>query len=107
MDLREFSGLLNRGFAPAVEVHAVDPGIYLIYCRISEQLTPLLDAGGNCLKYRSRSAATQHLRKIGVRKMDFVHRSAFEELIGVNENAQPTEHRETLRLDTSTHLNGN
>ena len=104
MDVRKLSALLSDGSAPAVEVHAIDPSIYLVYCRIDEQLTPLLDARGHRLKYRSRSAAMQYLRKTGVRTVDFVHRSAFEEMIGINHNARPTEHRETLTLAASTHL---
>ena len=104
MDLDALSALVTNGFEPQTEVHAIDPSIYLIYCRIGEQLKPLLKADGNFLKYPSRSAATQQLRKAGVRRVDFVHRSAYEEMIGFEHSTQPTEHRETLNL--TPHPNG-
>lgn len=103
MDLDALATLLSNGFEPQVEVHAIDPSIYLIYCRIGEQLKPLLSADGNFLKYPSRSAATQQLRKAGLRRVDFVHRSAYEEMIGFEHSAQPTEHRETLKLTPHPH----
>ena len=103
MDLDALSSLVGNGFEPQVEVHAIDPSIYLIYCRISEQLKPLLKADGNFLKYPSRGAAIQQLRKAGLRRVDFVHRSAYEEMIGFEHSAQPTEHRETLNLTQHPH----
>lgn len=106
MDLEALSALLSNGFEPQVEVHAVDPSIYLIYCRIGKQLEPLQTADGNFLKYPSRSAATQQLRKAGLRRADFVHRSAYEEMIGSEQNTEPTEHRETLVLAPTSQSNG-
>ena len=102
MDLQAISQMLSRGLQPHVEVHAVDPSIYLIYCKIGEQLKPLLRRDGSILKYRSRSAATRDLREAGLKNVEFVHRSAFEEMIGVAENAQPTEHRERIKLTTTS-----
>ena len=102
MDLQAISQMLSRGLQPRVEVHAVDPSIYLIYCKIGEQLKPLLRRDGSILKYRSRSAATRDLREAGLKNVEFVHRSAFEEMIGVAENAQPTEHRERIKLTTTS-----
>ena len=103
MDLDALSALVSNSFEPQVEVHAIDPSIYLIYCRISEQLKPLLKADGNFLKYPSRSAAIQQLRKAGLRRVDFVHRSAYEAMIGFEHRTQPTEHRETLHLTLDPH----
>ena len=102
MDLQALSQMLSSGFQPQVEVHAVDPSIYLIYCKIGEQLKPLLRRDGSILKYRSRSAATRDLREAGLKTVEFVHRSAFEEMIGVAESAQPTEHRERIKLTTTS-----
>ena len=102
MDLQAISQMLSRGLQPSVEVHAVDPSIYLIYCKIGEQLKPLLRRDGSILKYCSRSAATRDLREAGLKNVEFVHRSAFEEMIGVAENAQPTEHRERIKLTTTS-----
>ena len=102
MDLQALSQMLSSGFQPQVEVHAVDPSIYLIYCKIGEQLKPLLRRDGSILKYRSRSAATRDLREAGLKTAEFVHRSAFEEMIGVAENGQPTEHRERINLTTTS-----
>jgi hypothetical protein len=103
MDLDALSALVSSGFEPKIEVHAIDPSIYLIYCRIGEQLKPLLKADGNFLKYPSRSKAIQQLRKTGLRRVDFVHRSAYEEMIGFEHSTQPTEHRETLNLTPHSH----
>ena len=102
MDLQAISQMLSRGLQPSVEVHAVDPSIYLIYCKIGEQLKPLLRRDGSILKYRSRSAATRDLREAGLKNVEFVHRSAFEEMIGVAENGQPTVHRERIKLTTTS-----
>ena len=99
MNLRELSSLVKRNSFPEMEIHSVDPNIYLIYSRSANQLTPLRDSAGNRLKFRSRSAAANCLRETGIRVVDFVHRSAFEEMIGFEQGSQPTEHRETIKLN--------
>ena len=99
MNLRELSSLLKRNSFPEMEIHAVDPNIYLIYCRSANELTPIKDSAGNELKFRSRSAAANCLRETGIRVVDFVHRSAFEEMIGFEQGSHPTEHRETIKLN--------
>ena len=49
------------------------------------------------LVFRSRSKAFDTLREMGVKSADFVHKSAFDEMVGVGDGT-PTEHGETVTL---------
>lgn len=97
MRLTELKELISRNSAPALEVHGVDPSIYLIfYCKAGTR-APIQDGRGINLVFRSRSKAFDTLREMGVKSADFVHKSAFDEMVGVGDGT-PTEHRETVTL---------
>ena len=85
----------------AIEVHSIDPSIYLIYCCQDGERAPLKAANGDNLIFRSRTKAFDALREIGVKQADFVHKSAFDEMVGVGDGT-PTEHRETVLLGDLT-----
>lgn len=103
MTLDDLSTTISNGFDPKVEVHSVDPSIYLIFCCVGEQRHPLLTAqGGDTLRFPSRHAALNKLRDAGVRHADFVHRSAYEEMIGFSHGNAKTEHRESITLQPAT-----
>ena len=92
----ELKDLISRNTAPDLEVHGVDPSIYLIFSCKADTRAPIKDSRGNNLTFRSRSKAFDALREIGVKRADFVHKSAFDEMVGVGEGT-PTEHRETVK----------
>ena len=97
MQLNELKDLISRNSTPTLEVHGVDPSIYLIfYCEAGTR-APIQDGRGNNLVFRSRSKAFDTLREMGEKSADFVHKSAFDEMVGVG-NGTPTEHRETVNL---------
>ncbi len=93
----ELKDLISRNTAPDLEVHGVDPSIYLIFSCKADTRAPIKDSRGNNLTFRSRSKAFDALREIGVKRADFVHKSAFDEMVGVGDGT-PTEHRETVNL---------
>ena len=97
MQLNEIKALVTRDTNLDMEVHGIDPSIYLIfYCRDGER-TPVKDRDGKNLTFRSRTRAFNALRDAGVQRADFVHRSAFDEMVGVGDGT-PTEHREQINL---------
>ena len=97
MQLNEIKALVTRDTNLDMEVHGIDPSIYIIfYCRDDER-TPIKDRDGKNLTFRSRSRAFNALRDAGVQRADFVHRSAFDEMVGVGDGT-PTEHREQITL---------
>ena len=97
MTLSELQTAVKSGRQPKIEVHGVDPSIYLIFVLAEGERRPLVDQRGKTLSYRSRSKAFDLLRDTGVQRADFVHRSAFDEMVGVG-NGVPTEHRESVTL---------
>ena len=96
--LNELTRLAAAGAALPVEVHAVDPMIYVLFLRRGEHLDPMQDGRGTSLQYRSRHAALKALREAGLAEVDFVHRSAYGEMIGVEGTSSDTELRQTIRL---------
>jgi len=97
MKLSDLKNHLDRGIQPALEVHGVDPSIYLIFSLANGERSPVVDDRGSTLRFRSRRSAFDALKDIGVQKADFVHKSAFDEMVGVG-NGVPTEHRESVNL---------
>jgi len=100
MLLNELQDLVSKDSAPDIEVHGVDPSIYLIFSCEAGSRTPIKDLGGSNLTFRSRSNALNALRDIGVKRADFVHKSAFDEMVGVGDGT-PTEHRESITLQST------
>lgn len=99
MQLTDLKQLTRAGKAPAVEVHSIDPSIYLIFCCDDDNRAPIKGPNGDNLMFRSRSKAFEALRDAGIRHADFVHRSAFDEMVGVGDGT-PTEHRESIALNS-------
>ena len=97
MNLSELKNHISQGDHPELEVHGIDPSIYLIFSLANGKLQPVVDHRGNTLKYRSRSSAFDALKDVGVQRADFVHKSAFDEMVGVG-NGIHTEHREPVTL---------
>lgn len=97
MQLSEIKQLMGDQKSLTIEVHSIDPSIYLIFCRQDDKRASLKAANGDNLVFRSRNSAFDALRDIGVKQAEFVHKSAFDEMIGVGDGT-PTEHRETIIL---------
>lgn len=101
MQLTDLKQLTRAGEAPAIEVHSIDPSIYLIFCGNGDNRAPIKAPNGDNLIFRSRSKAFDALRDAGIQRADFVHRSAFDEMVGVGDG-RPTEHRESIALRSLT-----
>jgi hypothetical protein len=43
MTLQELSAMITNGFEPMVEVHSIDPSIYLIFCCIERSAPTVTD----------------------------------------------------------------
>lgn len=97
MTLRELKDEISQGSQPDVEVHGIDPSLYLIFSLVNGQRVPLLDQHGSTLKFPGRSRAFDTLRELGVLRADFVHKSAFDEMIGFG-NGLSTEYRQSVNL---------
>ena len=97
MQLNEIKALVTRDTNLDMEVHGIDPSIYIIFYCLDGERTPIKDRDGKNLTFRSRSRAFNALRDAGVQRADFVHRSAFDEMVGVGDGT-PTEHREQINL---------
>jgi hypothetical protein len=98
MTLDQLKASIARGVLPALEVHALDPILYVIYIADDGRLQPICDQRGATLKYRSRHAAQQALADTGATTAAFVHRSAYGEMVGLAMDGADTELREVLYL---------
>ena len=97
MTLQEIETLMRSGGDVQLEVHGVDAAIYLVFQRFGERLTPVSDAGKR-LRYTSRYAALKAMADAGVPAVDFVHRSAYGEMIGAETPHDANEMRQTVDL---------
>ena len=97
MQLTELKQLIRADEPLVIEVHSIDPNIYLIFCCVGENRAPIKAPNGDNLMFRSRSKAFDALRDVDIQSADFVHRSAFDEMVGVG-GGTPTEHRESITL---------
>ena len=97
MQLTELKQLIRSDESLVIEVHSIDPSIYLIFCCAGENRAPIKAPNGDNLMFRSRSKAFDALRDVDIQRADFVHRSAFDEKVGVGDGT-PTEHRESITL---------
>ena len=104
MTLSELSSLIAAGHNPSVEVHSFEPSLYLLFVRSGDSLQPVKDSRGESLKYFSRSKALKPLREIGLPSAEFVHQSAFGEMIGLSGDSSQTELRQTIHLDRQIHI---
>ncbi|MEQ8858643.1 MAG: DUF6482 family protein [Pseudomonadales bacterium] len=97
MTLAELTELCTSGIPVNVEIHALTPMLYVIYRVEGEHRTPLRGARDS-LKFPSRSAAQDALRRTGLAEATFIHNSAYGEMIGIDGAANPTEFRERISL---------
>ena len=97
MNLSELENALSRGDSPEIEIHAIEH-MYITYLRAGEELIPLVNHKQQTLKYKSRYQALSALAETGLDAVDFVHRSAYGEMIGSAE-AGETELRQTIDLN--------
>ena len=79
-----------------IEVHAVEH-MYIPFTREGESLKPLVNQKDQTLTYKSRHQAFSALAKVGLETVDFVHRSAYVEMVGASEETD-TEMRQTIVL---------
>ena len=98
MTLDELSTLLTAGAHVDLEVHGLDPMLYVAYRMDGGKRTPLRGADGAVLQFRSRYAAQRALRDAGATAATFIHRSAYGEMIGMASVDQDTELREIMVL---------
>jgi|TARA_B110000971_G_C19998054_1_gene495328 hypothetical protein len=98
MNLEKIKSLVEKGQAPAIEVHSIDPNIYLIYYKDGEDIRPVLDKHDKTLRCKSRTSAFLLLGETGISTTDFVHQTAYDEMIGFAHSGQKTELRETIEL---------
>jgi len=98
MTLEELRSLIAAGDQVELEVHGLDPMLYVVYRVEQGRLAVLCDARGATLKYRSRYAAQRALADCGASRATFVHRSAYGEMVGLDTVGAATELREPLLL---------
>ena len=84
--------------ARKLEVHAVDPMIYMVFAAAEQRLTPLVNKNGKSVSFPSRFAALSALKDAGVQTVSFVHRSAYGDMVGLDDVAGDTELRQQLKL---------
>ena len=65
MQLSEIKQLMGDQKSLTIEVHSIDPSIYLIFCRQDDKRASLKAANGDNLVFRSRNSAFDALRDIG------------------------------------------
>ncbi len=98
MTLDDLSILLTAGANVDLEVHALDPMLYVAYRLEGDARTPLRQPDGAVLQFRSRYAAQRALREAGAATATFIHRSAYGEMIGMDTAGQDAELREIMVL---------
>ena len=97
MTLKEIANLVRAGGHISIEVHAVDPAIYQVFQRFSGRLVPVTDKDRS-LRFPSRFSALKALADLGLDEVEFVHRSAYGEMIGMETPYDQTELRQRIRI---------
>ena len=90
--------LQNLPAEAQLEVHAVDPMIYLVFAVCGDMLLPVIGKGRKRLSFPSRFAALHRLREAGVTTVTFVHRSAYGEMVGLADEGETNELRQIISL---------
>jgi hypothetical protein len=98
MTLEDLQKLFAAGGAPELEIHGLDPMLYVVYVVVAGKPVVLVDAKGATLRFRGRYAAQRALADCGAQRATFVHRSAYGEMVGLDDGGADTELRETLLL---------
>ena len=99
---RQFVAILQSrlalGEAVELELHGFEQQIYVVFERVGETLTPFKDDGDEVLKYPSLSAAKMAFSKAGLAAFEFVHTSAYVEMIGLPDDHRDTQLRQRLTV---------
>ncbi len=98
MRLQDLTAAIDAGQTPIIELHAVDPIIYVAFARNEDTLAPLKGDDEQVLKFPSRHAACAALRETGLASVQFVHRCAYDEMIGLTPAEGGAELRQLLTL---------
>lgn len=98
MTLDELGRAAATGMPPEVEIHALDPMLYVVFLADADGRHPLQDAVGKVKQFPSRYAATACLQRTGLARATFVHRTAYDEMIGVPSATGSAEFREVIDL---------
>ena len=85
MTLAELSQDIALGRMPRIEVRSFEPSLYLIFHVDGEARVPLCDPSGRPLRYTSRLKAFEPLIDAGLKQVEFVHESAYCEMIGTDQ----------------------
>ncbi len=104
LSLRALKKQVADNRCPPIEVLAVEQSMYLVFAREGGRLVRLCGAVGQALRFRSREAALAALRRIGVPRVEFVHRSVYAEMIGVEGALADTELREKINLSPEAEI---
>ncbi|MGE0623911.1 MAG: DUF6482 family protein [Pseudomonadales bacterium] len=103
MTLDDIRKSVRSGAPVALEVHALSASVYQLFRRIGNRVDPIMGSLGGSVVFRSRYAALQTLADLGVERVDCVHRSAYDEMIGAEGVAADNELRESVPI---AHLRG-
>jgi len=98
MNLKELESLARAGGEAIIEIHSIEPSIYLVYQRFGERLMPVADDTGSQACFNSSYASFKALAGLGVTEVAFVHRSAYGEMIGIETPHNDTELRQIVSL---------
>ncbi|MGA0839548.1 MAG: DUF6482 family protein [Pseudomonadales bacterium] len=98
MTLDELTAQIAKGAKPMLEIHGLDPVLYTAFAVVEGQPQALCDRRGKPLNYRSRYAAQRALAATGAREAVFIHRSAYGEMVGLDDVGNETELRERVIL---------
>jgi hypothetical protein len=90
--------LIQMPNTAGVELHAVDLTIYLVFSAQGDSLLPVVGKNGERLRFPSRAAAQLALKEAGLTRLDFVHHSAYGEMVGLDYATGTTELRQTVDL---------
>jgi hypothetical protein len=99
MTIDELTDRIAAGNPPELEVHSLAPSMYVVFCLAGDQRSPLTDAAGT-RRFTSRYAALQELQAVGVDRIDFVHRSAYDEMVNAPGSGTGNEFREPVDLSS-------
>ncbi len=100
MQIKQLAPQLALDPTAIVELHAIDPIVYVLYLSNSLGRQPVRDKKGKTIIYRSQNAARKELIENGVTTFDFVHMTAYDEIVGMPEWGARQEQRRTVNLES-------
>ena len=100
MQIKQLAPQLALDATAIVELHAIDPIVYVLYLSNSLGRQPVKDKKGKTIIYRSQNAARKDLIDNSVTTFDFVHMTAYDEIVGMPEWGARQEQRRTVKLES-------